>query len=343
MNILVINAGSSSLKFQLINMKNEEVISKGVCERIGLTDPIFTYSNCQESYEIESGSIVNHTDAVNVLIETLMDNHIGVIKEVDEIQAVGHRIAHGGEQCTSSFIIDEKTIKIIEDNIELAPLHNSANLSGIYACKKVMPDLPMVGVPDTAFHHTIPEHAYIYPIPYEYYEKYKIRKYGFHGTSHQFVGKEAAKLLDKPIESLKIVTCHLGNGSSICAINQGESVENSMGFTPLDGIAMGTRSGSIDPAIPLFLMEKEGISSGEINNVLNKKSGLLGLSGVSNDFRDIHQASENGNKRALLAEDVYAYRVRYCIGAYAAIMGGIDAWYLQLVSVKGTPICVRKS
>lgn len=273
---------------------------------------------------IDLRTVKTHTDAVEAVLLTLMDAEIGVINNLSEIDGIGHRIAHGGEQCIASFVIDNNTIRIIEDNIELAPLHNSANLAGIKACINVMPHIPMVGVPDTAFHHTIPKHAYIYPIPYEYYEKYHIRKYGFHGTSHKYVAHKAASLLDKPLNSLKIISCHLGNGSSISAVKHGQSIENSMGFTPLEGIAMGTRSGSIDPAIPLFIMDKENLSLDEINNVLNKKSGLLGISGISYDFRDIHTASEVGDERALLAEDVYAYRVKHYIGAYAAAMGGID-------------------
>lgn len=325
MNILVLNAGSSSLKFQLFDMNGEMPTVKGIGEKIGSDDPKFKYETDDIKYEVDTVDMKDHVDAVKMIIQILTDPELNILTSLNDIHAVGHRIAHGGEECTSSFVIDERTIQIIEKNKALAPLHNGANIAGIKAVQSVMGDVFMVGVPDTAFHHTIPEHAYIYPLPYSCYEDLRIRKYGFHGSSHSYVSKKAADMLGKPYESMKIVSCHLGNGSSVCAVKNGESVETTMGFTPLEGLAMGTRCGSIDPAILLHLMDKEGMDADKVSNLINKESGLLGISGVSNDFRDIHNAAEAGNKRASLAEMVFAYKVKKCIGEYAAVMGGIDA------------------
>ena len=266
----------------------------------------------------------NHKVALEILMNALDEKH-GVIKTMDEISAVGHRVVHAGEKFASSVLITEDVMNALKECIDIAPLHNPPNIMGIEACKEILPDVPMVGVFDTAFHQTMPKEAYIYPIPYEYYEKYKIRRYGFHGTSHKYVGLRAASILNKPINDLKIITCHLGNGASITSIKEGISIDTSMGFTPLEGLAMGTRCGSIDPAILTFLMEKEELNSQEINNILNKKSGVLGVSGVSNDFRDIEEAAQKGNKRAQLALDIFNYRVRTTIGSYVAAMNGVDA------------------
>jgi acetate kinase len=268
----------------------------------------------------------NHKEAIQLVLEVLVDKEIGVIKDMKEIDAVGHRVVHGGEYFTDSVLIDDEVIKKLEDCIDLAPLHNPANIEGIKACQQIMPGVPMVAVFDTAFHQTMPDYAYIYPIPYEYYEKHRIRRYGFHGTSHKYVSMRAAEILGRPIEELKIVTCHLGNGASITAVKNGKSIDTSMGFTPLEGLAMGTRSGSIDPSIVTFLMEKEGLTAHQVVDILNKKSGVYGISGISNDFRDIENAAFNeGNKRAMLALKVFAYIAKKTIGAYAAAMGGVDA------------------
>ncbi|WP_094546518.1 acetate/propionate family kinase [Petroclostridium xylanilyticum] len=325
MKILVINAGSSSLKYQLFDMDKEEVLAKGLCERIGIEGSQLKHQPKDQDTVIISNPMKNHADAIRMVIDALVDPAYGVIKDMSEITAVGHRVVHGGEAFSGSVIIDAQVMKVLNACIDLAPLHNPPNIIGIEACKEAMPGVPMVGVFDTAFHQTMPPEAYLYAIPYELYEKHKIRKYGFHGTSHKYVAERAAKLLKKPIEQLKIITCHLGNGSSITAVKNGKSVDTSMGFTPLAGVAMGTRSGMIDPAIVTFLMEKENLSIKEVNDLLNKKSGVLGISGVSSDFRDIHAAADEGNKRARLALDIFAYSVKKYIGTYAAIMGGVDA------------------
>jgi acetate kinase len=325
MKILVINAGSSSLKYQLFDMDKEEVLAKGLCERIGIEGSQLKHQPKDQDTVILSNPMKNHADAIRMVIDALVDPTYGVIKDMSEITAVGHRVVHGGEAFSGSVIIDAQVMKVLNACIDLAPLHNPPNIIGIEACKEAMPGVPMVGVFDTAFHQTMPPEAYLYAIPYELYEKHKIRKYGFHGTSHKYVAERAAKLLKTPIEQLKIITCHLGNGSSITAVKNGKSVDTSMGFTPLAGVAMGTRSGMIDPAIVTFLMEKENLSIKEVNDLLNKKSGVLGISGVSSDFRDIHAAADEGNKRAKLALDIFAYSVKKYIGTYAAIMGGVDA------------------
>ena len=325
MKILVINAGSSSLKYQLIDMTNETVLAKGLCDRIGIDNSFIKQSRGSEDAVEIKKVLKNHKDAIEAVISALTDEKIGVIKNMSEISAVGHRVVHGGEKFNSSAIIDETVMEAVRECIDIAPLHNPPNIIGIEACQAIMPNIPMVAVFDTTFHSTMPEHAYIYALPYEMYEKYKIRRYGFHGTSHKFVAERAAELLGKPISELKIITCHLGNGSSICAVNKGKSVETSMGFTPLQGVAMGTRSGTIDPEVVTFLMEKEDLTIKGISNLLNKKSGVLGISGVSSDFRDVQAASREGNKRAKLALDIFCYDCKKYIGAYIAIMNGVDA------------------
>ncbi|MBS4539755.1 acetate kinase [Clostridium sp. D2Q-11] len=325
MKILVINCGSSSLKYQLIDMTNEEVLAKGLAERIGIEGSIVKHKPAgKESVSIER-PMDDHKKAIEIVLNALVDENHGAIKSMDEINAVGHRVVHGGEKFSDSVIIDEEVLKAIEECSELAPLHNPPNIMGIQACKELMPSTPMVAVFDTAFHQTMPESSYIYPLPYELYEKYGIRRYGFHGTSHKYVSQRAAAILGKDLEDLKIITCHLGNGASLTAVENGKSIDTSMGFTPLEGLAMGTRSGDIDPAIIIYLMEKEDMSISEINTLLNKKSGVLGISGVSSDFRDIEEAAEEGNNRAKLALDKFTARVKKYVGAYAAIMGGVDA------------------
>ena len=325
MNILVINCGSSSLKFQLIDSETEKCIAKGLCERIGIEGSQITYTPDGGEKEQTVTPMPDHTEAIRLVLEALTNEKTGVVKSLDEIGAVGHRIVHGGEKFAASTIITDEVMKAIEECNDLAPLHNPANLIGINACKKLMPTTPMVAVFDTAFHQTMPEEAYMYGLPYEYYEKYKIRRYGFHGTSHSYVSKKAAEVLGKKYEDLKIIVCHLGNGASISAVNCGKSVDTSMGLTPLEGLVMGTRSGDLDPAIIDFVGKKEGLSLDEMNEVLNKKSGMLGISGVSSDGRDLEAAAETGNKRAQLALDVFDYRVIKYIGAYAAAMNGVDA------------------
>lgn len=325
MNVLVINCGSSSLKYQLFNMNDESVLAKGLVERIGLEGAKLSHrpSN-KDRYEILT-EIENHEKAIKLVLDALVDKEHGVMESMDEINAIGHRVVHGGESFSKSVLIDDVVMKALNDNIALAPLHNPPNIMGIEACKKLMPNTPQVSVFDTAFHQSIPKHTFLYGIPYEYYEKHKIRKYGFHGTSHKYVAQRAAAMLNKPLEELKIITCHLGNGASICAVDGGKSVETSMGFTPLEGLMMGTRSGDIDPAIVSFLMEKENLTVSEVNNVLNKKSGVLGVSGVSSDFRDIEAAAKEGNERAQLALEKFAQMVKEYIGSYAAVMNGVDA------------------
>ncbi len=323
MNVLVINAGSSSLKYQLIEMKTQEVLAKGLCERIGI-DGKYKHEAKGEVFAGEY-SMANHSDAIRLLAERLLDPQHGVIKSMSEIDAVGHRVVSAGEKFADSVLITKESIAAIEECCPLAPLHNPANLTGISACEEVMPGIPQVAVFDTAFHAKMPANAYVYALPYEFYEKYGVRRYGFHGTSHRFVSQKCAEALGRPIEQLKIITCHLGNGSSIAAVNGGVSVDTSMGFTPLEGLPMGTRSGNIDPAIVEFLCEKEGVGVKDVLNILNKKSGMTGVSGVSSDFRDIGKAAEEGNKRAELALDIFAYSVKKFIGAYAAAMGGVDA------------------
>ena len=325
MNILVINCGSSSLKYQLINSESEEVLAKGLCERIGIEGSCITHQPKDGEKVKTEIAMPTHTQAVAAVIEKLTDEKVGVVKSLAEIDAVGHRIVHGGEKFASSVVIDAEVMKAIEDCNDLAPLHNPANLIGINACKEIMPDVPMVAVFDTAFHQTMPKKAYLYGLPYEYYEKYKVRRYGFHGTSHDFVSNRVAEIMGRKREDLKIIVCHLGNGASVSAVKNGKCVDTSMGLTPLEGLIMGTRSGDIDPAIVSFLADKEGKTADEIINICNKKSGVLGLSGgVSSDFRDLAQAAADGNEKADIALKTWAYHVAKYVGAYAAAMNGVD-------------------
>jgi len=326
MKILVLNCGSSSLKYQLIDMcDSETVLAKGICERIGIDGSLLKHSRPGNEDYILDKPMKDHTDAVQSVLDALLDKSHGVIKSIDEVNAVGHRVVHGGDYFSDSVLITDEVKKAIEACFEMAPLHNPPNLIGIQACEQLMPNAPQVAVFDTAFHQTMPEMAYLYAIPYELYTKHKIRRYGFHGTSHKYVSRKAAKLLGKPVESLKIITCHLGNGASVCAIDGGKSIDTSMGFTPLEGLIMGTRCGDIDPAIITFLMENNGLSIREVDNLLNKKSGVLGISGVSSDFRDLEIAANEGHQRAQLALDQFYYSVAKYVGSYAAAMSGVDA------------------
>ena len=327
MNVLVINAGSSSLKYQLLNPETGDVLAKGLCERIGI-DGKFTYKPQVEGKETLKAidvAMPTHSEAIQTVLDALVDPKNGVVASMSEIDAVGHRVVHGGEAFAGSVLITDEVMKALEDCIPLAPLHNPANITGIKACEACMPGVPMVGVFDTAFHQSMPPKAYMYALPYEYYEEDKVRRYGFHGTSHKYVSQRAAAMLGKPIEELKIVTCHLGNGSSICAVDGGKSVDTSMGFTPLAGLPMGTRSGDVDPGILQYLMNKHGMNIDEMLNVLNKKSGVEGLSHISSDFRDLEVESRAGNPIAQLARLTFAYAVKKYIGAYAAAMNGLDA------------------
>ena len=324
MKVLVINAGSSSLKYQLIDMDNENVLAKGLCERIGIEGSKLNHTPNGGDKVVISQDMPDHGVAIKLVLAALTDKNHGVIADMSEISAVGHRVVHGGEVFSGSVLITDEVKKAVTDCNDLAPLHNPANLTGIAAVEAAMPGVPNVGVFDTAFHQTMPAKSYMYGIPYEYYEKFKIRKYGFHGTSHNYVAHRVAELCGKPIEELKIITCHLGNGSSIAAVDCGKVVDTSMGFTPLDGLVMGTRSGSIDPAVIPFLVEHEGMTAKEVDAVLNKKSGVLGISGVSSDFRDLDAAAAEGNERAKLALEMFRHSVRGYIGRYASVMGGVD-------------------
>ena len=326
MKVLVINCGSSSLKYQLIDMATEESLAQGLVERIGIEGSVLTQKVEGKDKYIVKEEMKDHKDAIRLVLEALVDENNGVIKSMDEISAVGHRVVHGGEKYKESVVINDEVKANIEECFKLAPLHNPANMIGIKACEELMPNTPMVAVFDTAFHGTMPEDAYLYALPYELYEKDGIRKYGFHGTSHKYVSQTCAEVMGRDIKDLKIITCHLGNGASLCAVKNGVSVDTSMGFTPLEGVAMGTRCGNIDPAIVTFLMKEEGLSVDEVNDLLNKKSGVLGISGISSDFRDIEDAAFNkGNRRAQLALRIFEYKIRTKIGAYAAAMGGVDA------------------
>ncbi|MCI5828115.1 MAG: acetate kinase [Lachnospiraceae bacterium] len=324
MNVLVINCGSSSLKYQVIDSESEQVLAKGLCERIGI-DGRLVYTPAGGEKEVSDLDMPTHKQAVQYVIDALTNEKTGVIKSLDEIGAVGHRLVHGGEKFASSTVIDDDVIKAVEEVSDLAPLHNPANLIGVRACQELMPGTPMVGVFDTAFHQTMPMEAYMYGLPYEYYEKYKVRKYGFHGTSHSFVSKRMAEILGKPVEDLKIIVCHLGGGASVCAVKGGKSVDTSMGLSPLEGLIMGTRSGDIDPSAMEFICKKENLDIDGIMEVLNKKSGVQGLSGVSSDFRDLQAGAAEGNERCAMAVDVFCYRVLKYIGAYVAAMNGVDA------------------
>ena len=325
MKVLVINAGSSSLKYQLMDTDTRTVLAKGLCERIGI-DGRLTHKVPAKDLKLEFEiAMPTHAEAIQSVLDALTSAEHGVIRSMSEIDAVGHRVVHGGEKFAASARIDADVMAALEECIPLAPLHNPANITGIKACQAVMPSTPMVAVFDTAFHQTMPARSYIYALPYEYYEKDKVRRYGFHGTSHRYVSARAAAMLGKPIEELKIITCHLGNGSSVSAIDGGRSVDTSMGFTPLAGVPMGTRSGDLDAGILEYLMNKYGMDIKEMLNVLNKKSGVLGISGVSSDFRDLEEAAKAGNDRAQLALDSFQYSVKKLVGAYAAAMGGVDA------------------
>ena len=325
MNILVINCGSSSLKYQLINSESEEVLAKGLCERIGIDGSCITHQPKGGEKVKTEIAMPTHTQAVAAVIEKLTDEKVGVVKSLAEIDAVGHRIVHGGEKFASSVVIDAEVMKAIEDCNDLAPLHNPANLIGINSCKEIMPDVPMVAVFDTAFHQTMPKKAYLYGLPYEYYEKYKVRRYGFHGTSHDFVSNRVAEIMGRKREDLKIIVCHLGNGASVSAVKNGKCVDTSMGLTPLEGLIMGTRSGDIDPAIMEFIAHKEGKNIDEIMTVLNKKSGVYGLSNnLSSDFRDLEDGYNRGDEHCIRTMNTYCYRVAKYIGSYVAAMNGVD-------------------
>ena len=325
MKILVINCGSSSLKYQILDMTNETLLCKGLVEKIGIDGSVITHEKVgMDKFRLET-PMANHEDAIAQVLAAIQDPEHGVVKDMSEIGAVGHRVVHGGEKYADSVLITEAVMKDVEECCEIAPLHNPPNIAGINACKALMPDTPMVAVFDTAFHQTMPPESYLYALPYEYYTKYHIRRYGFHGTSHKYVSRRAAEMLNVDLEDLKIITCHLGNGASVSAIKHGKCIDTSMGFTPLEGLVMGTRSGDIDPALVTYIRQKENLPSGKANEILNKKSGVLGISGVSSDFRDIEAAVAEGNERAALALKVFAHKVRFYIGAYIAEMNGCDA------------------
>jgi acetate kinase len=325
MKVLVINCGSSSLKYQVLDMTTEALLCKGLVERIGLNGSVISHEKTGQDKIKTEVPMKDHKDAIEQVLMAVQDKEHGVVKSMKEIGAVGHRVVHAGEKFSSSVLITDEVIKALEDCVELAPLHNPPNLLGIAACQQLMPNTPMVAVFDTAFHQTMPPESYIYAIPYEYYQKYGVRRYGFHGTSHKYVSERAAKMLNTNLDELKLITCHLGNGASVSAIKRGKCIDTSMGFTPLEGLVMGTRSGDIDPAIVTYIREKEGLPQGQVNEILNKKSGVLGISGVSSDFRDLEQAVAEGNERAALALKVFAHKVRFYIGAYIAEMNGVDA------------------
>ncbi len=324
MKILVINCGSSSLKYQVLDMTNEELICKGLVEKIGIDGSVINHTKIGMDKFVLEVPMADHKDAIGHVIDAIQDKEHGVVKDMSEIGAVGHRVAHGGEKFADSVIINDEVISAIEDCISLAPLHNPANLIGIRACQELMPGVPMVATFDTAFHQTMKPESYIYALPYEYYEKHGLRRYGFHGTSHKYVAERAAAMLNVDLEDLKIITCHLGNGASVSAIKGGKCVSTSMGLTPLEGLVMGTRAGDVDPAIVNFIAEQEKLDMAGVNDVLNKKSGMLGISGVSSDFRDIEKAAGEGNERAMLALKVFARRVKFYIGAYMAVLNGCD-------------------
>ena len=342
MKILVINAGSSSLKYQLIDMETEKVLAKGLCERIGIEGSKLNHTPDGGEKNVIEKNMKDHSDAIRMVLDALTDANYGVIKSMDEISAVGHRVVHGGETFSGSVIIDAEVKKALEACIPLAPLHNPANLIGIAACEAAMPGVPQIGVFDTAFHQTMSKEAYMYAVPFELYEKHRIRRYGFHGTSHKYVSIEAAKMLGKKPEELKMITCHMGNGSSITAVDGGKSVDTSMGFTPLAGVVMGTRCGDIDPAIVKFIAEQEDLSLDEVDNVLNKQSGVQGISGVSSDFRDLEAAQAEGNDRATLALSMFVESVRKFVGSYMVKMGGVDAIIFTAGIGENTPV-MRKA
>jgi len=325
MKILVVNSGSSSIKYQLFNMTDDSVLAKGLVERIGITNSIVNHYPFKKDPVITHQDVPNHKAGIKLMMDALLHPDYGAIKDISEISAVGHRVVHGGEKFSGSVLLTDEVMNVLRECIELAPLHNPPNILGIEVCKELMPGIPQVGVFDTAFHQTIPEYAYLYGIPYKFYQKYKIRRYGFHGTSHKYVAQRAAEILKKPLEELKIITCHLGNGSSITAVKNGISVDTSLGFGTVSGIIMGTRCGDIDPAIIPFLIDKEQLSVEEINRVIYKKSGFLGLSeGISSDKRDLRKRANQGDKRAIRTISVFTYGIKKYIGAYAAAMGGVD-------------------
>lgn len=325
MKVLTINCGSSSVKYQFINLKTEQTLAKGVAEKIGEPKPLFTYKTKDYTKKKEPMVIPNHDEAISIIIKHLQDNEYGVIEDINEIEAVGHRLVHAGEYYSGAVKINDHVIEVMEKCSNLAPLHNPANIKGVKAMQKLLPNTPQAGLFDTAFHQTMPSRAYLYALPIEFYTKHKIRRYGFHGTSHKYVAQLAANYLNKEITDLKIITCHIGNGASITAIDGGKSIDTSMGFTPLEGLVMGTRCGDIDPAIPIHMVKELGLSIDEVNKILNKKSGMLGLSDISNDMREIEEEIlENHNKNAITAHEVYAYRIKKYIGAYTAALNGID-------------------
>ncbi len=323
MKILVVNCGSSSIKYQLFEMPEGTVLARGVLERIGEAESVLSHQAGGRMTEIQS-AVPDHREGFDLVVETLLDGEVGALRDISEIFAIGHRVVHGGEKFAESTLITKEVIEVIREYGHLAPLHNPPNLTGIEAAESLLPEVPQVAVFDTAFHETLPPHAYLYALPYEFYEKHRIRRYGFHGTSHRYVAGKAAAFLGQPVADLNMVTCHLGNGCSITAVRGGESVDTSMGFTPLEGVVMGTRSGDLDPAILPFLAQEEELSIQEVLAVLNKKSGLLGVSGVSNDMREVQQSASEGNRRAQLAVDLFAYRVKKYIGAYMAVLGRLD-------------------
>jgi len=325
MKVLVINCGSSSLKYQVLDMDGEILMAKGLVERIGLDGSVIRHEKVGQDKFVNETPMKDHKEAIKQVLDAIVDQEHGVLKSMAEIGAVGHRVVHAGEKYACSVMINDDVIKALEECVELAPLHNPPNLLGINACKELMPDIPMVGVFDTAFHQTMPPESYIYAIPFDYYTKYGIRRYGFHGTSHKYVAQRASEILNVNLDDLKIITCHLGNGASLSAIKRGKCIDTSMGFTPLEGLVMGTRCGDLDPAIVSYIREKENLPFGQVNEILNKKSGVLGISGVSSDFRDLEDAAAEGNERAQLALKVFSHRVRFYIGAYIAEMNGVDA------------------
>ncbi|MDY6231394.1 acetate kinase [Peptostreptococcus porci] len=326
MKVLVLNCGSSSLKYQLIDMSNESVLCKGLVERIGIDGSVLKHEkDGLDGKHVVEVEMKDHKDAIKHVLEAVAHPEVGAVKEMSEIEAVGHRIVHGGEKFASSALLTDEVIEAINECVELAPLHNPANLMGVEACKVILPDVPQVGVFDTAFHQSMPKKAFIYGLPHELYTKYGVRRYGFHGTSHLYVSQKAAEMLGKPVEELKIVTCHLGNGASLTAVDGGKSVDTSMGLTPLEGLIMGTRCGDIDPAIVPFVMKKEGLDADGIDKLMNKQSGVYGMTGISSDFRDIEDAANNGDEKAQVALDAYCHKVKKYIGSYVAAMNGVDA------------------
>lgn len=323
MKVLVLNCGSSSLKYQLLDMTTERALAEGVCERIGIDNSFIKNKSNGEKNKIEK-NLENHSDAVKLVIDVLTDEKMGVIKDVSEIEAIGHRLVHGGEKFTKSVLITDDVIKSTEECVPLAPLHNPANLIGVKACQEIMPNVPMVGVYDTAFHQSMDKKSFLYALPYEYYEKYGVRRYGFHGTSHKYVSNRISEVMNKDLKDLKVISCHIGNGASLCAINKGKVQDTTMGLTPLEGLMMGTRCGDMDPAIVKYVMGKENISIDEMDTILNKKSGFLGVSGISSDMRDVENAASEGNERSKLAIKMFEYKIVKYIGAYAAAMNGVD-------------------